>query len=164
MSVLVQSPLSGDTHTPSSAMNNPWSRSASLSREYPSLSSYTRCTPSVTSTAAKTGICTYVTTSDQDQDRCRSKEHREAGKSPPQLHIQPDPAAHPHVVGNGHDKDGEGEDLERQASQSNVDPGLIATVGRCRHSSTHCLQDEGDDIARDEDPVEERGRETGRGG
>ena len=53
------------------------------------------------------------------------------------------------------DEDAEGEDLEREACEGDVDGSFTAAGGGRGECTANGLEDKGEDVARDEDPVVE---------
>ena len=59
------------------------------------------------------------------------------------------------------DEDAEGEDLEGETADGNVNGGAAAPRSSAGEGAAEGLQDEGEDVAGDEDPVIEFGGEAG---
>lgn len=68
------------------------------------------------------------------------------------------------VIDGEGDEDTEGEDLEGEAGEGDVDRDVGLAGGDRGEGAAAGLEDEGEDVAGDEEPVVEPGRETGVGG
>lgn len=86
-----------------------------------------------------------------ERPRQRRWGRRRAARSPPPVGV---------LEGEG-DEDEEGEDLEGEAGDGDVDGGVGAARGGGGEGAADGLEDEGEDVAGDEDPVVGFGREAG---
>lgn len=112
-----------------------------------------------------TQLVNPVNTPDQDErDRNRQKNDKDL-KRPRQgrrtrRHTLPFPVAVGILQAKG-DEHHNGSDLERQTGNGDVDGGVASTVRSGGQRAADGLQDQGEDVAGDEDPVVEARPETG---
>lgn len=68
------------------------------------------------------------------------------------------------VVDGEADEDAESEDLEGEAGEGDIDRDVGVARGDSGEGAAAALEDEGEDVARNEEPVVESGRKAGVGG